>query len=114
MDFKRWNDMNAGAAFFNEMVNAPIPRVCVENPRMHKYAEQLCGKPAHYVQPWQFGHGEVKETGFKLRGLPALQPSNVVQGRDPRVHWAAPGPERWKERSRTYAGIAAAMAEQWG
>lgn len=114
MDFQRWSDMRAGAEFFNAMVNAPIRSVCVENPRMHLYASTLCGQATQYVQPWQFGHGETKETGFRLRGLKPLVPSNVVAGRLPRVHWAAPGPDRWKERSRTYEGIANAMAHQWG
>lgn len=114
MDFQRWADMYAGAEFFNAMVNAPIARVCVENPRMHPYAQALCGAPTQYVQPWQFGHGEVKETGFRLRNLEPLKSTNVVSGRHARVHRAAPGPNRWKERSRTYEGIARAMAEQWG
>lgn len=114
MDFKRWRDMEDGAAFFNAMVNAPVSRVCVENPRMHTYAQKLCGEPSQYVQPWQFGHGEVKETGLRLRGLPPLRASNVVEGRQARVHRMAPGADRWKERSRTYQGIAQAMAEQWG
>jgi hypothetical protein len=71
-------------------------------------------KPDQVVHPWQFGHGEVKATCLWLKGLPKLQPTDIVEGRVPRVHFASPGPDRWKERSRTYEGIAAAMADQWG
>jgi hypothetical protein len=70
-------------------------------------------KPDQIIQPWQFGHGEVKATCLWLKGLPLLVPTRIVNGRHPRVHYASPGPERWKERSRTLPGIAAAMAEQW-
>jgi site-specific DNA-cytosine methylase len=72
-------------------------------------------RPTQIIQPWQFGHGEVKKTCLWLQGgLPTLKPTKIVDGRVPRVHHASPGPDRWKERSRTYTGIAAAMAEQWG
>jgi hypothetical protein len=81
---------------------------------MHPYARALCGNPTQYVHPWQFGHGEVKETGFRLKGLPLLVPTRIVNGRYAAVHRMVPGPNRWKERSRTYPGIADAMAEQWG
>lgn len=105
-----------GAALFSAFWNAPIERVCVENPVMHKHAKALIvnyQEPAQSVQPWQFGHGEVKRTCFWLRNLPALQPTNIVAGRHARVHLASPGPDRWKERSRFFPGIAAAMADQW-
>ncbi|NCC59226.1 MAG: DNA cytosine methyltransferase, partial [Synergistales bacterium] len=65
------------------------------------------------IQPWQFGHGECKKTCLWLKNLPLLQPTHIVEGREQRIWKASPGPERWKERSRTYAGIAQAMAEQW-
>lgn len=71
-------------------------------------------KPDQIVQPWQYGHGETKATCLWLNDLPKLSPTKVVAGRAPTCHWAAPGPNRWKERSRTYQGIADAMAEQWG
>ena len=71
-------------------------------------------KPDQIIQPWQFGHGETKATCLWLKGLPLLTPTNIVDGRTPRVHHASPGPDRWKERSRTLPGIAAAMADQWG
>jgi hypothetical protein len=84
---------------------------------MHRHAkERIVGyRPfAQSVQPWQFGHGEVKRTCFWLRNLPQLQPTRIVDGRRARVHLASPSPDRWKERSRFFPGIAAAMAEQWG
>jgi hypothetical protein len=71
-------------------------------------------KPDQVIQPWQFGHGETKATCLWLKNLPPLVPTNIVDGREARVHKMAPGPDRRKERSRTYAGIASAMAEQWG
>lgn len=85
------------------------PRVCMENP-----VGVLPMRPTQYIQPWQFGHGETKKTGLWLHGLPPLQPTNVVEGREPRVHRMPPSDTRWMERSRTYQGIADAMADQWG
>ena len=111
--------MMAACDFFAALYHAPIAHVCVENPVMHKYARDYLQSawkvPTHTqtIQPWQFGHGETKRTCLWLRGLPDLQPSQVVSGRAPRVHHASPGPNRWKERSRTLPGIAAAMAEQF-
>lgn len=96
--------------FFDLLLNAPIPKVCVENPRSFLIPTTA----TQYVQPWMFGHGEVKETGLWLRNLPSLVPTNVVEGREARVHKMPPGSDRWKERSRTFTGIAAAMADQWG
>jgi hypothetical protein len=71
-------------------------------------------KPDQIIQPWQFGHGEIKATCLWLKGLPKLIPTNIVEGREARVHKTPPGPNRWKERSRTLEGIAQAMASQWG
>ena len=71
-------------------------------------------KPSQVVQPWMFGHGETKATCLWLKDLPKLAPTQIVEGRKPRVHYMPPSPTRWKERSRTYEGIARAMAEQWG
>lgn len=114
-DPERWHNMERGAAFFRSMLDAPIPRVAVENPIMHKYARAIVGRgPDQTIQPWQYGHGETKATCFWLRGLPTLKPTEIVEGRSPRVHFASPSPERWKERSVTLPGIAAAMAAQWG
>jgi hypothetical protein len=84
---------------------------------MHKHAKRLIrnyAPPAQSVQPWQFGHGEVKRTCFWLKNLPPLTPTKIVNGRHARVHLASPGPGRWKERSRFFDGIARAMADQWG
>ncbi|MGO4673015.1 hypothetical protein AB4Z40_08955 [Bosea sp. 2YAB26] len=110
-------ELEEGAALFSAFWNAPIERVCIENPVMHRHAKALIENyqpPAQSVQPWQFGHGETKRTCFWLRNLPALTPTNVVDGREARVHRMSPGPDRWRERSRFFAGIANAMAAQWG
>lgn len=87
-------------------------KVCIENPVC--IMSRLWRKPDQIVQPWQFGHGETKATCLWLKRLPKLTPTNVVDGREHRVWKMPPGPNRWKERSRTYSGIADAMAEQWG
>ena len=115
VDPARWANMEAGAKFFRAMLDAPIPMIAVENPIMHKYAREIVGRGHDQViQPWQHGHGETKATCFWLKGLPKLVPTKIVDGRAPRVHFASPGPDRWKERSRTMRGIAEAMAGQWG
>lgn len=112
---ERWAGMRAAAAFFADLLRADIPRVAIENPIIHKYAKEIIGaNQSQIVQPWQFGHGEVKATCLWLKNLPRLTPTNIVSGRVARVHRASPGPNRWKERSRTLQGIACAMAEQWG
>lgn len=114
-DAERWHHMENAAIFFSQLLNAGIPKIVVENPVMHKYAIEIIGrKQDQIIQPWQFGHGETKGTGLWLKNLPKLEPTNIVEGRTPRVHYASPGPNRWKERSRTYTGIAEAMAKQWG
>lgn len=109
-------ELREGAALFSAFWNAPISRVAVENPVMHRHAKALIenyAEPAQSIQPWQFGHSECKRTCLWLRGLPPLKPTNVVDGREQRVHRMPPSPTRWKERSRFYPGIAAAMADQW-
>ena len=109
-------ELREGAALFSAFWNAPIPRVAVENPVMHGHAKRLIenyAEPAQSIQPWQFGHGECKRTCLWLKNLPPLRPTNVVAGREQRVHRMPPSPTRWKERSRFYPGIAAAMADQW-
>jgi hypothetical protein len=98
--------------FFMAMVNAPCERIAVENPV--SIMSTIYRKPDQIIQPWQFGHGETKATCLWLKGLPLLQPTDIVDGRESRIHKMAPSPERWKERSRTFEGIARAMAEQWG
>jgi len=110
-------DLEAGAALFSVFWNAPIERICIENPVMHRHAKALIvnyREPSQSVQPWQFGHGEVKRTCFWLKNLPVLTATDIVAGREARVHRMPPGPDRGKERSRFFAGIATAMAEQWG
>lgn len=112
-----WAELEEGAALFSAFWNAPVPRVAVENPVMHRHAKARIAnyaEPAQSVQPWQFGHGETKRTCLWLRNLPPLVPTNIVEGREPRVHHMSPGPDRWRERSRFFPGIAAAMADQWG
>ncbi len=98
--------------FFMALARAPIPRIALENPV--SIISSVWRKPDQIIQPWQFGHGETKATCLWLKGLPPLVPTNIVDGREPRVHRMSPGPDRWKERSRTYQGIADAMAAQWG
>lgn len=112
-----WRELDAGAELFSALWNAPITHVAVENPVMHRYAKERIVNyepPAQSVQPWQFGHGETKRTCFWLRNLPPLTPTQIVDGREQRVFRMTPGPNRWAERSRTYQGIATAMADQWG
>ena len=112
-----WRELDEGAALFSALWNAPIPRVAVENPVMHKHAKaRIAGyqPQAQSVQPWQYGHPESKRTCLWLRNLPPLVPTDIVDGREQRVHRMPPGPDRWRERSRFFPGIAAAMADQWG
>lgn len=99
--------------FIKALWSAPIRFKALEQPV--SISGQAIGRKADQViQPWQFGHGETKATCFWLEGLSKLKPTNIVEGREARVHKMPPGPDRWKERSRTYPGIAAAIADQWG
>lgn len=98
--------------FVQRLLDAPIERIALENPI--SIISSRIRKPDQIIQPWQFGHGETKATCLWLKGLPKLIPTNAVDGREARVHRMPPGPLRWKDRSRTYEGIADAMAEQWG
>lgn len=110
-------ELEEGARLFSRLLNASVPRICIENPVMHKHAKALIENyfpPAQSIQPWQFGHGETKRTCFWLKNLPPLTPTNVVAGRQQRVWLEPPGPDRWMKRSVTYQGIADAMADQWG
>jgi len=97
---------------FLEFANVNIERIAIENPI--GIMSRIFRKPEQIIQPWMFGHGETKATCLWLKGLPKLTPTNIVDGREPRIHRLPPGPDRWKERSRTFQGIADAMAEQWG
>ena len=98
--------------FVRLLLDAPIPRIALENPV--SIISSRIRKPDQIIQPWQFGHGETKATCLWLKGLPLLTPTNIVEGREARVHRMPPGPDRWRERSRTFKGIASAMAQQWG
>ncbi|HET9189807.1 MAG TPA: hypothetical protein VFN69_04465 [Rudaea sp.] len=102
----------SAVSFFMALARAPIPRIAIENPVC--VMSSLWRKPDQVIQPWQFGHGETKATCLWLKGLPRLTPTQIVEGREARVHRMPPSAERWKERSRTFAGIADAMAQQWG
>jgi site-specific DNA-cytosine methylase len=99
-------------AFVRLLLAAPVARIALENPV--SIISSRVRKPDQVIQPWQFGHGETKATCLWLKNLPLLTPTDIVDGREARVHRMAPSPTRWKERSKTYAGIAAAMADQWG
>ncbi|MHC5248804.1 DNA cytosine methyltransferase [Enterococcus sp. LJL90] len=100
LDFVRW------------LMELPVEKIAIENPI--SVISSKIRKPDQIIQPWQFGHGETKATCLWLKGLSPLQPENIVDGREARIHRMAPGKDRWKERSRTFPGIAAAMANQWG
>ena len=98
--------------FVRRLLDAPIPRIALENPI--SIISSRIRKPDQIIQPLQFGHGETKATCLWLKNLPKLMPTNIVEGREAPIHKMPPGPNRWKERSRTFEGIAQAMAEQWG
>jgi len=98
--------------FVRLLMSAPIPRWCIENPV--SVISSAIRPPDQIIQPWQYGHGEVKATCLWLNNLPKLRPTECVDGREARVHRMPPRPDRWKERSRTYQGIANAMGDQWG
>ncbi len=98
--------------FVRDLMAAPIPRICIENPI--SIISSHIRKPDQIIQPWQFGHGETKATCLWLKNLPPIKPTNIVDGREARVHRMPPSPDRWRERSRTFTGIAEAMADQWG
>ena len=98
--------------FVQMLLDAPVPRICLENP-ISIISTRIC-KPTQIIQPWMFGHGETKATCLWLKGLPKLIPTNIVEGRSDRIHKMPPSPDRWKLRSKTFQGIADAMADQWG
>lgn len=120
---ERWKSMRDGAEFFAKMFEFRTPLLCVENPIQHRYAVSAHGqgRQDQVIHPWQHGHAETKRTGLWLRGLPPLTPTDDVSdimsalpdAERHRIHRIPPGPERWKARSRTYPGIAAAMVAHW-
>ena len=119
-DPNRWKLMNDDAEFFLKLLNSPIDKICVENPVPHKYAVAKIGKYTQTIQPWQFGEDASKRTCFWLKNLPNLEPTNIIKKKiyanqtPSGQNKLGPSPNRWRERSRTYQGIADAMAEQWG
>jgi hypothetical protein len=123
-DPTRWAKLDEGAAFFKDLYEAPIERIAVENPIMHKYAKERIGgiTQSQVIQPWMFGHTEQKATCLWLRNLPLLTETNNVKAamlalpnnERQRLHYLPPSADRWKLRSTTFAGIAQAMADQWG
>jgi hypothetical protein len=119
----RHTKMVDGATFFRRLLDVDIAKVVVENPVMHKHAVAIVGRRQdQIVQPWWFGQTESKATGLWLKGVEPLVKTNDVKAQmlalpkkeTHKVHWSSPGENRWKDRSRTYLGIAEAMAEQWG
>lgn len=131
LNIARWNSMLEAVEFFNFLLEQPIPRIVIENPIQHKYArERIKTKYTQIIQPFQFGHPEMKTTCLWLKNLPKLQPTNIVKkvriitnngkfvgvvnGRQQSLHRLPPSKDRWKERSRTFQGIADALAAQYG
>jgi hypothetical protein len=112
-----WQEMYYACEFFNQFQSYAkregVP-ACIENPIPHKYAVEYIGKYTQIIQPWMFGHGETKATCLWLYGLPELKPTNIVSGREGKVWKMPPGENRSRLRSKTYTGIAEAMAQQWG
>ena len=102
----------AALAFVRLLMDAPIDRWAIENPV--SVISSVIRPPDQIIQPWEFGHGEVKATCLWLKNLPKLRATDCVEGREERVYLMPPGPDRWKERSRTFKGVAEAMGEQWG
>ena len=105
-------EQESALEFVRQLMMAPVPQIALENPV--SIISSRIRKPDQTIQPWQFGHGEVKRTCLWLKNLPKLQPTNIVEGREARIWRMPPSPERWKLRSVTFPGIAAAMAAQWG
>jgi hypothetical protein len=110
--YRKQREQAEALTFVRLLMNAPIPRWCIENPV--SVISSTIRQPDQVIQPWQFGHGETKATCLWLQNLPRLKPTDVVEGRESRIHMMPPGPNRWKERSRTFQGIADAMGDQWG
>jgi hypothetical protein len=102
---------NAALDFVRTLMDAPVPSIAIENPV--SIISSRIRKPDQTIQPWQFGHGEVKRTCLWLKNLPKLEATNIVDGREQRVWKLPPSADRWKQRSKTFTGIAHAMAAQW-
>ena len=106
------HEQSKAIQFFTDLYHADIEKICLEHPV--SIMSTVFRKPDQYIQPWMFGHGETKKTGLWLKNLPHLKPTNIVEGRDNRIHRMPGGKNQAKERSKFYSGIAQAMAEQWG
>jgi len=112
---ERWELLRKSCNMTKKLLSADIPMIARENPIPHKYAIELIGKKYdQIIQPWMFGHGETKATCLWLRNLSKLKPTYIVMGREQRIWKLPPRLDRWRERSRTFPGIADAMANQWG
>lgn len=111
---ERMDQLLADAEFFNKLKNANIPKICLENSQPHGLAMELVGRYTQKVQPWMFGEPYTKGACLWLKNLPPLKPTKIMHERKPACHHASPGPNRWKERSRTLLGVANAFASQWG
>ncbi len=99
--------MDEAAMFFKMIMLSDTEKIAIENPIMHKYAVDVIGsRQDQIIQPWQFGHGETKATCLWLKNLPLLQPTDIVEGREARIHKMPPSEDRWKLRSKTYSGVA--------
>lgn len=108
---QRQQEQIAAIRFVEQLAHAPVPRVAIENPV--GILSRVWRKPDQIIQPWMFDHGEQKKTCLWLRGLPPLMVGLQHTGRDQRIHRLSPSPDRWKQRSKTFQGIADAMAAQW-
>jgi hypothetical protein len=108
-----WSELKEACLFFKALLTAPIPRIALENPLPHKYAKELIGGYQQIIHPWLFGDPETKTTCLWLKNLPPLMATLIETGRRQSCFMQSPGPERWKARSRTFQGIANAMAHQW-
>jgi hypothetical protein len=110
--YRKQQEQAEALDFVRLLMAAPIPRWCLENPV--SVISSAIQRPDQIIQPWQFGHGETKSTCLWLNNLPLLKPTEIVVGRENRIHRMPPSAERWRDRSRTYAGVAEAMGWQWG
>lgn len=110
--YRKQREQAEALNFVRFLMNSPIERWCIENPV--SVISSAIRPPDQIIQPWEYGHGETKATCLWLKNLPKLRPTKCVEGREARIHMMPPGPDRWKERSRTFTGIAEAMGDQWG
>ena len=109
--YRKQREQAEALDFVRFLMNSPIERWCIENPV--SVISSAIRPPDQIIQPWEYGHGETKATCLWLKNLPKLRPTDCVEGREPKV-WMMSGKDRWKNRSRTYMGVAQAMGDQWG